>query len=295
MRNSIRAGQLVLKTGPFNVRVASVIPEVIDGLAMLYADFPQSSSEQFADYYVRIFQPSGLRRFWRPQVMFAFDQFTPFKPLPYSQSLPFFEWGFNWCISGYAHQFLIIHAAVVEKNGKALILPGIPGAGKSTLCAALIHSGWRLLSDELTLVDRESGQIIPVPRPVSLKNESIDLIKTAFQDAVFSPTVDDTIKGSVALMKPLKIHIEAMKQSAKPAFIIFPRYQKDVQLELKPVDKAGSFMRIADLSFNYPVLGAEGFVSLENLVKQCETYDFIYDGNFDHALRCFDNLLIDEF
>jgi predicted ATPase len=31
-----------------------------------------------------------------------------------------------------------------------VILPAPPGSGKSTLCAALVTRGWRLLSDELT-------------------------------------------------------------------------------------------------------------------------------------------------
>ena len=65
------------------------------------------------------------------------------------------EWGLNWCVAGHAHQYLMLHAAALERNGRAVILPGDPGAGKSTLTAALMLSGWRLLSDEITLVDRE--------------------------------------------------------------------------------------------------------------------------------------------
>ena len=58
----------------------------------------------------------------------------------------------------HAHQYLIIHAAVVEKNGLAAILPAPPGSGKGTLTAGSVLSGWRLLSDELTLIDRLSGR-----------------------------------------------------------------------------------------------------------------------------------------
>jgi predicted ATPase len=46
----------------------------------------------------------------------------------------------------------MLHAAVVEKNGKALILPALPGSGKSTLSAALAMNGWRFLSDEFTMI-----------------------------------------------------------------------------------------------------------------------------------------------
>jgi len=289
----IKTGQFVLKIGPFNVRVDSAIESVISGVSFLYEDFPLLANDNFADYYVRIYSPSGVRRFWRKQVHFAFDQYRPFKPLPYQQALPFFEWGLNWCISGYAHQYLIIHSAVVEKYGRALILPGEPGLGKSTLCSALVNSGWRLLSDELTLIERESGFIVPVPRPVSLKNESIDLIQSSFPDVFFSATFHDTTKGSVALMKPPADSVKRMMDKALPAVVVFPKYQQDKDFSVTQFNKAEAFMKLAELSFNYPVLGADGFESLYQLVNQCQTFDFVYNGNFEKAINCFEQLILE--
>jgi hypothetical protein len=42
---------------------------------------------------------------------------------------------------------------VLERGGRALLLPAPSGSGKSTLCAGLAFNGWRLLSDELALLD----------------------------------------------------------------------------------------------------------------------------------------------
>lgn len=286
-------GWLVLKIGPFSVRVHSLIPAVQQNIVKLYSDYPQLSSGSFCDFYVRIFQPTGFRRFFRKQVLFAFDQFTPFKPLPYAQAFPFFEWGLNWCISGYSHQYLIIHAAVVEQNGKALILPGSPGSGKSTLCAALINKGWRLLSDELTLVDCLTGNIVPVPRPVSLKNESIPLIANTFPDNEFSPTVHDTLKGSVGLMKPPSDAVARADEIALPYLVIFPKYQAESTLSLTALPKAEAFMKLADLSFNYSVLGKQGFEVMGDLIERCRVFDFVYDGDFNQASTLFSQLLDD--
>ena len=173
LRRQLAGEGIWIRTGPFSLKVQSKLPLVAESLLELYGQFEVRDAQlAFADFHVQINSPNMLRRWFRPQVSFSFDGEKPFKPLPLDQAYPMLEWGLNWCISMNAHQYLIIHAGVVEKNGMAVILPAPPGSGKSTLTAGLILSGWRLLSDELTLIDRKTGMIHPLPRPGSQKNET---------------------------------------------------------------------------------------------------------------------------
>jgi hypothetical protein len=55
-----------------------------------------------------------------------------------------------WMLAG--HGRFMVHGAAVERDGTALLLLGNSGAGKSTLAAAALESGWRVLSDDLTIV-----------------------------------------------------------------------------------------------------------------------------------------------
>src|SRR5262249_27698654 len=147
------------------------------GLHLLYADYPLGEDGGVADFHVRLTRPAGLRRWWRPQTIFYLGGSAPFVPFPLQFALPFLEWGVNWCVSSNAHPVLLLHAGVVERGGRALILPAASGTGKSTLCAGLIHRGWRLLSDEMVLLRPEDGRLVPCPRPVGLKGPSIDLLR----------------------------------------------------------------------------------------------------------------------
>jgi hypothetical protein len=285
------AGQGVwLRTGPFSLRVQSSIPSVAKGLVDLYGQFETRESHlAFADFHVELNSPTALRRWFRPQVDFSFDGSLPFKPLPLDQAFPMLEWGLNWCVSMHAHQYLIIHAAVVEKNGLAAILPAPPGSGKSTLTAGLVLSGWRLLSDELTLIDCHTGLIQPLPRPVSLKNQSIDVIRHFSPDAFINRASHDTAKGTVAHMRPPKESVRRQHEPAQPGWVIFPKWMANADTQLTPRSKAQTFMFLAENAFNYSHLGTDGFRVGTALIERVDCYDFQY-SLLEEAVAAFDRL-----
>lgn len=290
LRQQLGGPGLWLGTGPFSVRIRSRIESVAQGLAELYGQFEvRNSREVFADFHVEINSPGWLRSVVRPQATFSFDGHLPFKPLPRVQAYPMLEWGLNWCVSMHAHQFLIVHAAVLEKNGGAVILPAPPGSGKSTLAAALCLSGWRLLSDELTLIDRQSAQIYPLPRPVSLKNASIPLIKAFSSEAFVNTPCHDTLKGTVAHLRPPRESVRRQHEPAPAAWVIFPKWEAGAATDLTPRSRAQTFMHLADNAFNYSHLGLSGFEVGTRLVQGCDCYDFRY-SDLAEAIARFDDL-----
>jgi hypothetical protein len=80
----------------------------------------------------------------------------------------------------------------------------------------LVLSGWRLLSDELTLIDRKTGLIQPLPRPVSLKNQSIDVIRQFSPDTYINRASHDTVKGAMAHMRPPRDSVRRQHETARP-------------------------------------------------------------------------------
>lgn len=290
LRRQLSGNGVWMRTGPFTLKLQSNIPSVAEGLAELYGQFEvRSTHEAFADFHVAVNPPAGVRRWVRPQVSFSFDGVRPFKPLPRDQAFPMLEWGLNWCVSTQAHHYLIIHAAVVEKNGYAAILPAPPGSGKSTLTAGLVLSGWRLLSDELTLINRRTGLIQPLPRPVSLKNASIDVIRQFDPDVFINRPSHDTIKGTVAHMRPPRDSVLRQHETARPRWVIFPKWQRAAALTLAPRSRAQTFMFLAQNAFNYSHLGADGFRVGTALIDQAHCYDFVY-SDLHEAVAAFDRL-----
>lgn len=277
LRNELVGIGLKVEFGPFVVRIrANAAPPLYQQFRLLYRDYSIADIDEVADFHVGLDRGRGIRRWLRPQARFLADLTMPFQPLPGNMALPALEWGINWCIATRANQYLMLHSAVVEKQGRALVLPAWPGHGKTTLCAGLMLRGWRLLSDEFGLVRPQSARIVPLPRLLPLKNQSIDVIRRFSSDALLGPVFPKTRKGDVAHLKPTRASIDRAKETAEAALIIFPRWEKASPLQIQPMPKSQAFLMLATNAFNYEVLGEAAFRSVGHLISHCPCYSLVY-------------------
>jgi len=293
MNDSVLAdGSYALRTGPFNVHL-SVDQSKFRALFNKFYQFaptpPGGYSDLIYHYRLKMKAPNLLRRYVRPQIELSVDGLRPFDPYPADHALPMFEWGLNWVLAMTAHQYLLLHSAVLERDGIACIFPALPGSGKSTLCAALAHRGWRLLSDEFGVVDYSSYQILPMPRPIGLKNESIEIIRDYLPDAYVGPSFYGTRKGTVAHVAPPRESVERQHISARPALIVFPKYSATNACRLTPQSKSVAFTRLSNNSFNYKVSMLNGFRALGHLISSCDAFSLEYHS-FEQAIDTLNGL-----
>lgn len=285
MNARLAGGGLTIAVNPFHVRLHSKIAGVAEAMRTMYADYVVIDDDELTDFQVSIGRGRGLRRFFgKPQSRFLFDGMEPFKPLPLAHAYPSFEWGVNWCVANHSHQYLIIHAAVVERGGRVAILAAPSGSGKSTLCAGLVNRGWRLFSDELALIEVATGAIVPFPRPVCLKNESIDVIKGFAPQAEFGRLVPDTRKGTITHMRAPSDSVHRSLETGLPGWILFPRFEANEQTRLLPMSKARAGYALAENAFNFSTLGEDGFSVVSRLVDASDAYELDY-GDLTDATR----------
>ena len=270
-----------VQVGPAAFRIGSAWKKPLDQLTELYRDYP---TPEIPDYSVRLEAVSLLRRFIRPSVAINGDYMLPdAAPLPLAQALLAAEMAMNLQIALGWRRHLLLHASAVEKDGKALIMTGASGSGKSTLAAMLGHKGWRFMGDEFVLLDLVTGDAVPFPRMISLKNEAIGAMQATALDARFGPLMTATPKGDVRHLVPPSDAIARMVEPAKPALLLFPSF--GFEPAIRDIGASEVFMRLTQASTNYVALGETGFTTLTRFIKTVPARAIDYrDGTEAEAL-----------
>lgn len=258
--------RLDIRIGPVAFRIGSAWRAPLDALGRLYASYP-APEDGLCDFTVRLEPERPWRRFIRPSVAIKGDYtLADAAPLSLAHGLLAAEMGMNLQMALGQKRYLLLHAATVERDGRALIMTGESGAGKSTLAALLGERGWRLMGDEFALLDMASGQLLPFPRAVSLKNGAIGVMEAEVAADRFGPRLDGTPKGAIRHMRPTAAAIARMGEGAAPALILFPRF--GAAPAVRHVGAAEVFMRLTQASTNYVALGRAGFDSLTGLIAR---------------------------
>ncbi len=279
---------LRVSIGPFNIRINTASASLAGHLHSLYGDYKLAENE-LAEFHVNIAAERPKKNPFSPHVRFLVDGKSPFSLFPVDQELTALEWGINLVIAARVNHLLLFHSAAVERNDRVILFPAWPGSGKTTLCTALVHRGYRLFSDEFGLMDPYNNNFLPIPRLMPLKNESIQVVRDYLPEAILGHEIPKTQKGTIAHVRPPKESIMRSEETANAKWIIFPKWVAGASLSLEPLPDSEAFLLLASNSFNYEVLGEISFRAVTHLIRTCSCYKLVY-SDFDDVIDAMNSL-----
>lgn len=131
------------------------------------------------------------------------------------------------------------HAGAVELGGRAVLLIGDKGSGKSTLSLFLGYQGGNYLGDEVALIRYEDARLVPFPKAATIKAPSFEL----FEEQEAHP---DPIRGPVRYYLPWNEET-IIPESVEIAMVVAPRFDARahgvIVEQLSPEDVALSLVR----------------------------------------------------
>ncbi len=280
-------GRLVLSIGDFSARLKSSCASVGVHLHDVYRDYRfVKFDHQLHDQFLDVRPPNLLRDLMKKQIIPDPGFQFPAVPLPASMGALAFEMGLNISVALKTYNRLILHAGAVANDKGGVIISAASGGGKSTLTALLMQEGFRLLSDEFGIIELNDHTLLPYPRPVSLKNASIDVIREVAGDEWISAVIKDGPKGDIAYRRARSDDIARAYETAVPRLIIFPKFEKGAVAAISKVASADTVMRLIASSTNYQIIGKDAFRAVNHIAKQAQAYEVTYGSSAD-ALSLF--------
>jgi len=276
--NAARHGALAIACGPIVVRIRGNYRILLREIQDMYADYPTIAlQDDGADFSVHIEPLNPVRRFIRPSYHVISDKPGPFAPLPGDLAFVGFEMAQNWQIACTHNRHLVFHASVVASaQGGAVLMPGQSGSGKTTLAAALGFRGWRFLGDEFGLFCLDRQCFDPLPRPISLKNESIETMLSWAPDGLFSRVYENAPKGRMIYLQPPSGTLEETHPPARLSAIVFPNFNVQSAPQAERMRPAEAAVELMNASVNFDKLGVPAFDQIMTWANTVPAYRLTY-------------------
>jgi hypothetical protein len=198
--------------------------------------------------------------------------------LPGDAVLPYLNFLLFYCATKGLDEHFLLHGAVLVKNGRALVLPGIAGSGKTTLAAMLAAEGWHFFSDELVVLDVAEGTVRPFPFPMSVKSGSVDVLRTRYPELAEARVWNRKDGQQVRyLLPPASTLPPSLQEQAVPAALVFPRYQEGAGTRMQVMDKVRAIQEIAATGSSDRLLRPEDVSAMILLVERSRVYSLVFD------------------
>jgi hypothetical protein len=175
---------------------------------------------------------------------------------------------------------LLLHAGAVSWGGGCLLLPGVTGAGKSTLTAFLTARGFKYQTDELVYLDA-LGRLPESPAgvqgfaaPFKIKIAGLHVFEHAVLPLM--PALATVTGHFDVLADPgdARCAVGSVPLSA----IIFPRYQPGSEFRLDPISPAQVGLRLLAGVLNADALPDHGFRAITRVASLAAGYDMVFSG-----------------
>jgi hypothetical protein len=193
----------------------------------------------------------------------------------------------EWAIASIAVEvlgegYLLLHAGVVARNGRAILLPGGSGSGKSTLTAGLAGAGFLLGSDEVAVLDPLMLEVLPFVRGICVKQGSRAPLASAYPSLLTDVPHHRFGGEEVWYLCP---DADSWLPAPTPvSSIVVPRYVAGSETTLEPLSRSSTLQILLQQSFSVPKHGSFGIGTLTDLLQDVECYRLTM-GSLDEAVR----------
>ncbi len=190
-----------------------------------------------------------------------------------------------------AQHWYAVHAAAAGRGGRAVLITGGGGVGKTTLALALVRAGYKCLGDDQILVARRNGQ--PVLHCLSSRISFRADMCTLLPELRSAPPAhgQQSVGKRAAFVED--IFRKSVAATAEPALILAPRLSGAQESSVEELSRTEALRILVDSSPGRlePAAGAVFFELVADVVDASRCYRLGFGRDLDRAVRLIDSLM----
>lgn len=257
--------------------------EVVDRLLGHCLIEPGSKSEQ-AQVFLLATRKRGWSLIYGNRVLGECDDLWELAPLVHAAVMHF-----TYTAS---ESFVAIHGSAVSRGNECVLFPGIPGAGKSTLTAALVTSGLGYCTDDLAMLTGGPLCLRAMPTCIGLKEGSWPILAPRLPEISALPVYK---REDGQLVKYLLPPADRMPRAGNDRFtvkaVVFPQYEAGSACERCEIPRSAALVRIADSGYHLEGELDEAWVTTTlGWLQTLDCYELRY-SSLDDAVEAVADLL----
>jgi hypothetical protein len=183
-----------------------------------------------------------------------------------------------------------LHAGGVCRDGRALLLPGTSGCGKTTLTLALARAGCGFLGDDTQFLRRgpEGLEVLAFPDEFDLTDETVGF----FPELRALLAADRPGGWRKRQVRPERAWGAGVVWRAAPALLVFPQVAGVPESALAPMDRGEALLELApNVLLTAPRSSQAHLDALAELVERSECWRLATGTDLDGAVRLVMELL----
>jgi hypothetical protein len=183
---------------------------------------------------------------------------------------------------------LALHAALLHRGDRQLLIAGPSGAGKTTLALALTaESRWSMRGDDIVMVDERSG-LRGVPFPIAVKDGSWTLLRNRWPQLA-SSRVNIRSDGKIVKFLPCEADHDDSSTPCSTTMIFISRTLAG-RCSLSRLSPLMAFQRLlVEAASPTQKLTDRAFGSLAELVNRAQAFEMDV-GNLEDAIQVIGSL-----
>jgi hypothetical protein len=166
-------------------------------------------------------------------------------------------------------RYVLLHASAAASDGRCVLFPAAPEAGKTTLVAGLVRSGFAYVTDEAAAIDPKTLEIEPYPKPLSIDPGSWGLLDD------LAPDDGEGYHAEQWHVSPTWIRPDAVSGPVPVSLLVFPKFVAGAPTRCVPITRSAGLVEMMSHTFRFHRHGRRNLEVLARTLRSVDCYELV--------------------